>query len=263
MWEVNKKYKTNFISGYGFYNVCKWSVCNRYDSKFVPDSIEDGDYVFLNLDMFEYFVSFLKQNRPKNKFILITQNSDRDFDEKMFLMISEFTNKIYAINSTTDSINKIPIGFNDQACISLDNILLKEYYPKKCLCYINFKIHHHSDRTYCKSYFNGCEWADKEDTILSLNIFYDKLSNYKYCVCPRGTGIDTHRIYESLLFNVIPIVKKNELNSMYGKMPIILVDDWDVITEDFLNQNYLQNYEKLMIWKEKNKNWVLPEFWLL
>ena len=33
--------------------------------------------------------------------------------------------------------------------------------------------------------------------------------NYSFELCPEGNGMDTHRFYEALFLNTIPIVKKN------------------------------------------------------
>ena len=56
--------------------------------------------------------------------------------------------------------------------------------------------------------------------------------NYSFELCPEGNGLDTHRFYEALLLNTIPIVKRNSLESMYIQFPCVIVDDWKEITKE-------------------------------
>jgi putative cell wall-binding protein len=36
-----------------------------------------------------------------------------------------------------------------------------------------------------------------------------ELSTYKFCLCIRGNGIDTHRFWESLYLGVVPVIINN------------------------------------------------------
>lgn len=253
----------NFISGYGYHCMCNWSVCPRYTQKFDSKSISENDFVFLNLDYFEHFVNYLRSNRPVNKFILVTQNSDRDFTSDMFPYIKEFVTKIFAINCTfsDEMVVKIPLGFNDHSTEVLDKMDFS-FTPKSNLIYMNFKLHHHPERPGCYNHFKQFDWVCVEKNFLPLQDFYSKLKTYKYCICPRGTGIDTHRIYESLYFGVIPIVKRNELSDLYEKLPLVLIEDWSEITEYFLESNYDVFKKKFIDWVSENPNWYKTEFWL-
>ena len=67
---------------------------------------------------------------------------------------------------------------------------------------------------------------------------YDKWNNYKFILSPPGTGIDCHRTWEAVLVGVIPIVLSSTLNELYYDLPIVVVDTYDIINEDFLN-NFL------------------------
>ena len=87
--------KTNFISGHTYFKMCKWSICPRYNQSFIPNEILEDDLVFLNLDYVNNLVNFLRKNTIKNKFRLITQNSDRDFTKDIFLNLKDYCNKIY------------------------------------------------------------------------------------------------------------------------------------------------------------------------
>ena len=127
-----------------------------------------------------------------------------------------------------------------------------DFIEKQNLIYMNFKLHHHFDRPICFDYFKKFDWVDIENNILPLKDFYDKLKTFKYCVSPRGTGIDTHRVYECLLYGVIPIVKKSTLDDLYENLPVLLVDKWEDVTYELLVNSYDENMSKYFEWKNNN-----------
>lgn len=255
--------KKDFISGFFYYKLCDWSVCPRYQQNIDVSKIEQNDLFFLNLDYFTQFINFLQTNTPKNKFILVTQNSDRDFTKSMLDSISPYVSRILAINCTVSDeiIQKIPLGFNDHSTEVLENESF-ETTNKENLIYLNFKKHHHSERPICFDHFSKFDWVTIENNFLDVKSFYDNLKTFKYCISPRGTGIDTHRIYESLLFGVIPIVKTSTLDDLYREFPIIIVDDWTDVTYDFLVNNYESNLNRYNEWLSKNHNWYKSENWI-
>lgn len=260
----------DFISGYFYYKICKWNFCPRYQQNFNLDLVQNDDFVFLNIDYFEQFLNFLISNNFDKKIVIVTQNSDRDFTQKMFDSIKRFTSKILAINCTVSDplIKKIPLGFNDHST----EVIEREYWSGKLfsgnlpakdnLIYLNFKLHHHSDRPYCFDYFKNFDWVSVENGIIPITQFYGKLKSFKYCISPRGTGIDTHRTYESLLYGVIPIVKSSELDDLYSDFPIVLVNDWSDVTYEYLNDNYEENLNRYKIWYSKNPNWFQSSNWI-
>ena len=266
-WYTPKNLKTKFIAGFTFNEICKYNLCPRYAHKF-DLNIEEEDILFVNLDHFDGLLNFLKTNKPIKKFSIMTHNSDRDFTEKMFQDIEGYVNRIYAVNCTTSNpkISKIPLGFNDQSTEALDKKDL-EFVDKENLIYMNFNLNHHPERRTCFNHFRNFDWVTIDsqcinDTKITFDEFYDKLNTFKYCLAPRGAGIDTHRLYESLLFGVIPIVKKSQLDDLYERLPVLIVDDWSEVTYEFLVENYDNNISKYMKWKEENKDWFLPNYWI-
>ncbi len=122
-------------------------------------------------------------------------------------------------------------------------------------------------------YMNHNVYTNIEVRMNSYNILKDKkfvttqmLSNgnnynHKFVVCPEGHGIDTHRKWETLYLNSIPIELKSINNSFYQDLPICLVESWEELTEDFLNKEYERiytnwNLEKLDFnyWSKKIRN---------
>jgi hypothetical protein len=42
------------------------------------------------------------------------------------------------------------------------------------------------------------------------------------------------------MVGTIPIVIRSPLDSMYDKMPVLIVDDWSVLTCEFLEEKYVE-----------------------
>jgi hypothetical protein len=92
--------------------------------------------------------------------------------------------------------------------------------------------------------------------------FYRQLSKSQYSLSPQGTGIDCHRIYESIFLDCVPILKTSPLDDFYERLPVLIVEDWNTLTEVFLKEKYEALFSSLKEWKEINKNWYKAEFWL-
>lgn len=255
------------ISGYAYHHFAKWSFCNRYPYRMNSPEIQENDYVFLNLDLFPNFLQYLRQYPPKHKFILISHNSDKHFSDYYYHYLNPYCNKIYAITNICKQPNvyTIPIGFNDK-----NNLEIVKYnhllnIEKPILCYLNFSVTSNiPKRKACVDAYIGCNWITNEKYGMPLPDYYNKIAKSKYVLSPEGEGIDCHRIYESIYFNSIPILLTCLMDDFYLKydFPIIIVQSWNDITEDFLNANYEKFYQRLVDWKQKNPNWMEPTFYL-
>jgi hypothetical protein len=266
-----------YISGLAFHTVSKWSFCPRYPQRLEPENFEFNDLVFLNLDKFGDFINILRGRTLRNKFILITHNSDRSFTNEHWKIIEAVVTRVYVINNRCDNPNvvTIPIGFRDEPINTIPIIKEKigsfvnspdnKMYNKKQLVYMNFVIAtNHAERSFCYHTLEQNSWVTKENNV-SINTFYESLIDSKYVISPEGTGIDCHRIYESLYFNAVPIIKRTNsvvMNTFYEKLPVLMVNNWGDITEEFLENNYNVCYYRLIQWKADNPEWLFPIFWI-
>jgi hypothetical protein len=89
--------------------------------------------------------------------------------------------------------------------------------------------------------------------------YIDNVYNHPFVVCPEGNGIDTHRIWECLYMNTIPICLKNINLEFYDDLPILTLNDWEEMNEKFLYDTFMEmshkpwNWEKLTFeyWKKE------------
>jgi hypothetical protein len=58
-----------------------------------------------------------------------------------------------------------------------------------------------------------------------------RLSNYRWCACPEGHGVDTHRLWECFYVKCVPIVLKSPfietlMHYTNNELPIHVIDSW-------------------------------------
>ncbi len=58
-----------------------------------------------------------------------------------------------------------------------------------------------------------------------------RLRDVKFVVSPPGHGIDCHRTWEALIMGCVPIVLNTTISSLYIDQPILVVNDWNEVTE--------------------------------
>lgn len=81
-----------------------------------------------------------------------------------------------------------------------------------------------------------------------------EIKDYKYCLAPPGRGPDTFRAWESLLVGTVPIVFRTTINDLYEDLPVLVLDNFEQLNEQYLNQQYdiivsrvNYNFEKLFL----------------
>jgi hypothetical protein len=74
------------------------------------------------------------------------------------------------------------------------------------------------------------------DPLLPWPRYLDLLATHRFCACPRGNGIDTHRVWESLYLGVTPVVERSVMTEHFRDrgLPLVLVDDWSEVTPEWL-----------------------------
>jgi hypothetical protein len=95
---------------------------------------------------------------------------------------------------------------------------------------------------------NTSAWASFTECLLkgpgtsqyrsSLADIYERNMKYPFWLSPRGMGIDCHRTWEAIYLGRIPIVLTSELDPLYEELPVLILDDWNQINEEFLRKSY-------------------------
>ena len=92
-------------------------------------------------------------------------------------------------------------------------------------------------------------FKDIEQKLVFWTDYITEMVNYKFCLSLPGQGLDCYRTWEALSIGVIPVVISTNLNVLYENLPVVIVDDFSIVTEEFLNKKHeeicsnLDNYD--------------------
>lgn len=216
------------ISGKSFASCCKWVYDPRYPERpvFSFASASNGDSVFLNGD-------YLMQLRsicplfPRKQFVFVVHNTDRTFGPAELQALLPIGRRIYAINTTVSHpvLVTIPLGFVDRQLDFLST-LTPSTEDRTIEIYSNFSVHTHPEKR------NACRKAFENDprVVVAENRtvpeYFADLQRSKFVLCPEGTGMDTHRVYEALLCGATPVVLRSSLSHLYERLPVCILNSW-------------------------------------
>lgn len=187
------------------------------------------------------------------EYIIVTHNSDVNVDDTFFLpdnVIHWYTQNVNTIN---DRISSLPIGLENERWFK--HLHKKEKMEAKLrvakkrrnLVYMNHNIKTNpQERRRPYDVLEKKSWVTAELGVngRGFDEYLDNIYNHKFVICPRGNGMDTHRTWETLYMGSIPIEKRNLNNRFYIDFPICFVDDWEEVTEKYLEKWIVENVEK-------------------
>jgi hypothetical protein len=224
---------------------------------FSPGSVKDGDSIFVMIDHLDHF---FKNYHPliRGKYVLITPHF---FDESDDSVPGKFRGylddeKILAwFSHNIDFQHKkmiyFPIGIGNayynygnkdvfDFCISK----YKGVLARNKLLYMNFSIHTNpKERIPVFEFFREKKFCTSAKN-KSLRSYLLDLCRHKFVLSPMGNGIDCFRTWEALLMGCIPIVKSSSIDPLFVDLPVLIVDDWSMVTEEYLNKKFTEMRKK-------------------
>jgi hypothetical protein len=82
-------------------------------------------------------------------------------------------------------------------------------------------------RAECLKAFEGDPRVVRKDPVgRTQPEYYEDMCHSKFVLCPQGTGMDTHRVYEALACGATPVVLHGPLDNLYSKLPICILNSW-------------------------------------
>ena len=120
--------------------------------------------------------------------------------------------------------------------------------PKTKLLYSNYgdMFNKKPERKDLDDYMKDKSWCTYSKNIqgLEFSAYMKEMADFKFTLSPRGYGIDCYRTWEALLIGCIPIVRHSQLDPLYEGLPILVIDDWKELTEEFLDEKYKEIVSK-------------------
>lgn len=234
--------------------------------------------------------------RPTNRTVVEYNNSNlNEYDERKQQYINnipyidklevsqlneipQHIHKIYchSVGIEHEKVNMVPIGrdFKNVDFFPIVDKLTKN--EKQILCYNNLTLppkcfHWYGTirktifDTACSKSFVYCKKCDVHPRQYSQNDiiqYYIDISKSKFMLCPRGCGIDTYRLWDSIHMGCIPIVEEYDGYNQFKDLPILYLNSWkefENMNAEFLEQKWNEmlyceyNYDKLRLSYWKNE----------
>lgn len=232
--------------------------------------LENGSIAYLKIDTLVHHGQFFwrgKVNSVRPAAVWISGHGDCGITADMYNEYSHNMKVWFAANREHIAPNlfAIPIGItndcNDSPIhrvygnISVMEQALTEPRSIKNTAYMNFQIHTYpQEREPVYNMFKDKPWVtvgSAEHTLNGRLRYLRDIRSHKFVLCPRGNGVDTHRLWETLYMECIPIVKRHIAMNDFTDLPICWIDDWSEVTPEFLESEYKRitqstwNLEKL------------------
>lgn len=254
-------------------------INNNYDYSlsynYLMNDAKEGDKIFITINDkpidYNLIVEILKKRNIKLNFYIMGEPIIPKYLVELLLPYSIhmfLNNNIY----NHPQIHSMPIGIRDCGRVVgmhptffhdfLYNEGLKTV-NKDYLCLLSFLVHNDiNDRIECFNLMKDKDFIiniNNENTCNynNMNIkcpeFYDYAHRSFFLLSPRGAGEDTHRFYEAIYLDCIPIVKRTNtsFDKVFNTFPCLIIDNWDEITKEFLENKKEECFKKLRDFKDK------------
>lgn len=249
--------QNDIISGEKFQGLCGISISKKEHKKFeLPfahnsvdvDSFDFTNYnnpplVYCNSSLFNRHKPKLlesdivgKLNQFTNKFDLVLHNSDQNFDEEFLdILHIKNLNRVFAQNCNLEHSRfvPLPIGIANSVwpwgVAGLVSAASKYHITKSEFIYYNFTQEgglRPAFREDCAKVAHKLKLPESNSEPFYL--YLKNLGRHKFCLCPSGNGLDTHRLWECLYLRVIPIVVDSSFIRHFSSLfPMVVLDSWE------------------------------------
>ena len=206
--------------------------------------VSQASSIFVYTHLVPYFKYYFAP-RINSFFTLVTHNSDHPvtiFDFEMLnhpYLLSWFSQNCEFSHS---KLKPLPIGVQNQqwGIEKIDQLIgAGKCISKSSLLYVNFSVQTHPSRNQALSILSELKQATIESDV-SYTQYLKGLAMHKFCICPRGNGIDTHRFWEAQYLDCIPIILLKDWTPSYSGMPILIVHSWADLKELDLEGAYIK-----------------------
>lgn len=207
-------------------------------------------FVFTH-DLDAFYRKFQDSTQDK---IILTHNSDNEITQ-LYNFQWHFCQNVCGLFPRQ---TPIPIGIENRQWFAHGDYryfyeIKNQNIPKTKHIYFYFNIATHPSRLTCfEKLKDRLEWNNPRPK----PEYFKELSKHRFAICPRGNGLDTHRLWECFYLNTIPIVLCADFIHL-PNLPMIVLDCWEDLQIEPGNQPCFSNqqlskmtmdyYEKLIM----------------
>ena len=252
----------NILNAITYEEMCDYVIMPEHNKFFNKEILEKSCVVFCKTEYINSLFDLIRN--LEFKYVILTHHCDYSIDYFLFKNKPNNVIKWYCINKNyiNNDLISIPLGTfweNDLIWFDKEKDLLKENI-KEDIFYCNWNNNTNKYRYLVLNKLKDLNLNLKIESGVPFKEYITNMSKCKYVISPPGNGIDCYRTWESLYLGCIPIVIKHDMYDQFSDLPIIQVDDYSLITKEYLEKyiNKEFNYEKLSpsFWKKEINNFI-------
>jgi hypothetical protein len=231
-----------------------------------PKMVHAGDVIFVQVDKLGTFFGHIHPH-IRYPYVLVSHNGDLSTPHPFAKYLDDPKLLAWFGQNVEDyqhpKLISIPIGIRNHH-LSLEVKGLVDIYTaqknemeRDHLLYLNFAVETHvPERSLVLKLFKDMPFCFATGRKNYQDYLID-LVHSKFVLSPRGYGVDCFRTWEALYMGAIPIVKTSALDPLYEGLPVLIVNDWTEITEEFLHEKWEE-----MNRKEYHLEKLYADYWL-
>ena len=245
-----------------------------YHKKQIKQTSCESNDIWCNPSEIKQLKTFLQSVPDSFNNLVIAGNDDRLSGQIHSLQdIKHRFNKIYyeAKDVECDWVQTIPMGVNLSYMlrnggneILLPHINKQKNKTKLIASAFGSKwpdlVNRIADRKLLRQFTQTNNFID--DMFCPPHEYYERLCDYRYFASPLGAGVQTPKICECIMCETVPVVTDHvahrELRDIYG-LPLLIMNEWNDLTEEFLNDQWDYVYSKID-WDEQKSKFLTKNF---
>lgn len=261
-----------FINGNEFSKLAHYSLDSHLNKwELNDDLLNNNAIIFCRLEYLNKLSSYIKKS-SKN-YILITHDSDKLLNNERFENIPNIVKKCFSINAIHNHKNliNIPLGLENEIVShkplsridykwlrkNLSGLASRE--KRKDVVYCNWQNRTHATRKNIVNTLKSTDVNIIQDGGLTQYEYYERLASYKFVICPRGNGVDTHRLWETLYVGSIPVIIDHPTYKNFN-LPIVRLKKWEDLTQELLSNFNEKQYSYHWLNMKNWETYIKDEF---
>lgn len=199
--------------------------------------------IFVYTHLLEYFKHYVAP-RLIRPFVLVSHNSDHSVGfDALELLNHPHLVRWWAQNCEIShtKLSPLPIGLANRqwGTQRVEQLVgAARHIEKTKLLYANIGMTHPSRAAALHA--AECTPGATIGSAVDYPTYLQALAAHKFCLCPRGNGIDSHRFWEAQYLQSIPIIVKADWTAAYSELPVLLLDSWERLPNLDLQKEYIR-----------------------
>lgn len=230
-----------YISGNTYRSIANWCL-DETNTPIDTHRVKKGDIIFVKGCLLDCFFAYVHPHL-KEPYILLSCDADETngVERQMPFINSNTLVVLGCVNCQEPRHPKIiplPLGVPNGSAVGFPKKeeytdLINKRINKSIFCSSNFSVSSHSWREHVYQVVQKKPFITVLSNSSPSTYLYNMAAS-QFCISPRGAGIDCFRTWEALILGCVPVLEKSPLDSLFYRLPVLLIDDYENITVEQL-----------------------------